>query len=75
MRDGVNINTNERTTPLVMPTEILSLPTRTCYVRLSGQYPITKLTMKLQKLGMNSNEVVTIISNLIAITRKVLGLR
>lgn len=75
MRDGVNINTNERTNSLVMPTEILSLPTRTCYVRLSGQYPITKLTMKLQKLSINSNKVITIVSNLIVMTRKVLGLR
>lgn len=48
MRDGVNINTIEHTKPLVMPTEILSLPTRTCYVKLAGNYPITRLSMKWQ---------------------------
>ena len=49
MRDGVNINTQERVKSLVMPTEILNLPTRTCFVRLCGEYPITKLSMNLQK--------------------------
>lgn len=49
MRDGVNINTQKHIEPLVMATEILNLPTRTCFVRLCGEYPITKLSMNLQK--------------------------
>ncbi|HJD59791.1 MAG TPA: type IV secretion system DNA-binding domain-containing protein [Rickettsia endosymbiont of Omalisus fontisbellaquei] len=48
VRDGVNLNTSERVVPLVLPTEILNLPTRTCYVKLAENYPITKLEMKLQ---------------------------
>ena len=49
VRDGVNINNNERVRQLVMPEEIKNLPNRTCFVRLAGNYPITKLTMEIQK--------------------------
>jgi type IV conjugative transfer system coupling protein TraD len=52
MRDGVNINSVERVRPLVMPTEILNLPTRTCYVKLAENFPITKLNMQLQTHGL-----------------------
>ncbi|WP_342259871.1 type IV secretion system DNA-binding domain-containing protein [Candidatus Tisiphia endosymbiont of Metellina segmentata] len=48
MRDGVNINNIERKKLLVMPSEIMNLPDLTCYVRLAGNIPITKLTMNLQ---------------------------
>ncbi|MCC8368956.1 MAG: type IV secretion system DNA-binding domain-containing protein, partial [Rickettsia endosymbiont of Oxypoda opaca] len=48
VRDGVNLNSSERIIPLVLPTEVLNLPTRTCYVKLAENYPITKLEMKLQ---------------------------
>ena len=51
MRDGVNINTVERTVPLVMATEIQDLPARTCYVKLAENYPVTRLSMKLQKVS------------------------
>ncbi|MCC8399451.1 MAG: type IV secretion system DNA-binding domain-containing protein [Rickettsia endosymbiont of Platyusa sonomae] len=47
-RDGVNINNVERKRLLVMPSEIMSLPDLTCYVKLAGNFPITKLTMNLQ---------------------------
>ncbi|MDG1437102.1 MAG: type IV secretion system DNA-binding domain-containing protein [Rickettsiaceae bacterium] len=48
MRDGVNINSSERIKRLVLPDEIKNLPTRTCFVKLCGNYPITKLKVDLQ---------------------------
>jgi type IV secretory pathway TraG/TraD family ATPase VirD4 len=33
---------------LVMPSEIMNLPDLTCYVKLAGNFPITKLPMNLQ---------------------------
>lgn len=50
MRDGVNINNIERKRLLILPSEIMTLPDLTCYVKLSGNFPITKLQMRLQKL-------------------------
>ncbi len=49
MRDGVNINNIQRKRLLVMPSEIMTLPDLTCYVKLAGNYPIIKLTMRLQR--------------------------
>ncbi|KJV69952.1 type IV secretion-system coupling DNA-binding domain protein [Orientia tsutsugamushi str. TA763] len=34
-----------------MPSEIMNLPDLTCYVKLAGNFPITKLTMQLQNLN------------------------
>ena len=48
MRDGVNMNHLERRKLLVMPSEIMNLPDLTCYVKLAGNFPITKLPMNLQ---------------------------
>ena len=48
MRDGVNMNNLEKRKLLVMPSEIMNLPDFTCYVKLVGNYPITKLQMNLQ---------------------------
>ena len=49
MRDGVNINTIERKNLLVMPTEIMNLPNLSCYAKLAGNWPITKIKLKYQK--------------------------
>jgi type IV conjugative transfer system coupling protein TraD len=43
MRDGVSINRVEREKPVVTCSEILRLDDLSCYVRLPGGYPITKL--------------------------------
>ncbi|MFP3034290.1 MAG: type IV secretion system DNA-binding domain-containing protein, partial [Candidatus Tisiphia sp.] len=48
MRDGVNMHHVERRKLLVMPSEIMNLPDLTCYVKLAGNFPITKLHMDLQ---------------------------
>lgn len=49
IRDGVNLNTVEKTDWLVMPTEIMNLNALSCYVKLFGSWPITKIDMKLNK--------------------------
>ncbi len=48
MRDGVNINNIEKKKLIVMPSEIMNLPNLTCYVKLAGNIPVTKLEMTLQ---------------------------
>ena len=48
MRDGVNINSQQKIKRLVLPDEVKNLKERTCYVKLCGNYPITKLEVKLQ---------------------------
>ncbi|CAK6517792.1 MAG: Type IV secretion-system coupling DNA-binding domain protein [Rickettsia helvetica] len=48
MRDGVNMHHVERRKLLVMPSEIMNLEDLTCYVKLAGNFPITKLQMNLQ---------------------------
>ena len=48
MRDGVNMNNLEKRKLLVMPSEIMNLPDLTCYVKLAGNVPITKLQINLQ---------------------------
>lgn len=48
MRDGVNMSHLEKRKLLVMPSEIMNLPDLTCYVKLAGNFPITKLQMNLQ---------------------------
>jgi type IV secretory pathway TraG/TraD family ATPase VirD4 len=51
MRDGVNINSAQRIKRLVLPDEIKNLNPRTCFVKLCGNYPITKLKVNLQAHG------------------------
>jgi type IV conjugative transfer system coupling protein TraD len=51
MRDGVNINSTKKIKRLVLPDEVKNLPERTCFVKLCGNYPITKLKVKLQTHG------------------------
>ncbi|EER20885.1 MULTISPECIES: type IV secretion system DNA-binding domain-containing protein [spotted fever group] len=48
IRDGVNINTIEQKKMQVLPAEIMSLPNLSCFVKLAGHYPISKLNMKWQ---------------------------
>lgn len=45
IRDGVNINTIEQKKQ-VLPAEIMSLPNLSCFVKLAGHYPISKLNMQ-----------------------------
>ncbi len=48
IRDGVNINSLIRMKRLVLPDEIKNLEPNSCFVKLCGNYPITKLKVDLQ---------------------------
>jgi type IV secretory pathway TraG/TraD family ATPase VirD4 len=48
MRDGVNINSAVKIKRLVLPDELKNLEPNHCFVKLCGNYPITKLRVKLQ---------------------------
>ena len=47
MRDGVSLNTLTKIEPLVIPSQITNLPLFSCYVKLSGNYPVTRIAMDL----------------------------
>lgn len=51
MRDGVNINSAEKIKRLVLPDEVKNLSARSCFVKLCGNYPITRLKIRLQTQG------------------------
>ena len=55
MRDGVNINTQERSKALVLSTEIMHLEDLSAFVKLQGHWPITKLNMSYKK-ARNANK-------------------
>ncbi len=48
IRDGVSLNQQTNTKPIVIPTEIQNLKDLEAYIKLPGNYPITKLKMKYQ---------------------------
>ena len=49
IRDGISIGKNRLTRPIVTYPEIMSMDALSCYVRLPGAYPITKLQLQYQK--------------------------
>ncbi|WP_058532909.1 type IV conjugative transfer system coupling protein TraD [Legionella saoudiensis] len=49
IRDGISLGKNRITRPLVTYPEIMNLAPLSCYLRLPGEFPITKLELKLQK--------------------------
>jgi type IV conjugative transfer system coupling protein TraD len=49
IRDGISLGKNRITRPLVTYPEIMDLDPLTCYLRLPGQFPITKLNLVYQK--------------------------
>ena len=51
MRDGVNINSTVKMQRLVLADELKNLEPNSCFVKLCGNYPITKLRVKLQAPG------------------------
>lgn len=48
IRDGISLSNQRVTRPIVTYPEILELEDLSCYVRLPGNYPITKLTLAHQ---------------------------
>ncbi len=51
MRDGVNISGQIRNRPVVSPTDIQSLKPNTAYVKLPGNYSISKVKIPIAKDG------------------------
>lgn len=49
IRDGISLGKNRVTRPLVTYPEIMDLDPLTCYLRLPGQFPITKLELRYEK--------------------------
>jgi type IV conjugative transfer system coupling protein TraD len=49
IRDGISLGKNRITRPLVTYPEIMGLNPLTCYLRLPGHYPITKLELLYKK--------------------------
>ena len=49
IRDGVNLNTVKYIKDLVLPSEFMRLPDLSCYAKLQGDWPATKLLMELHK--------------------------
>ncbi len=49
MRDGVSLSHHTRQKPLVLPTELGQLKDLECYVKLPGDWPVTKLLTIYQK--------------------------
>lgn len=49
IRDGISVGKNRITRPIVTSPEIMNLDALTCYLRLPGEYPVTKLKLKYEK--------------------------
>ncbi len=50
IRDGVSLNQQTHTKPIIIPTEIQNLKDLEAFIKLPGNYPITKLKMSYQHL-------------------------
>lgn len=46
VRDGISLGTQRIARPIVSYPEILELPNLACYVRLPGEYPVTRLDLQ-----------------------------
>ncbi|MCX7124202.1 MAG: type IV conjugative transfer system coupling protein TraD [Gammaproteobacteria bacterium] len=49
VRDGISIGRQKTKQPIVTYSEIMGLPDMQCFLRLSSNYPVTKLTLKYEK--------------------------
>lgn len=55
IRDGISLGKNRITRPLVTYPEIMDLAPLSCYLRLPGHHPITKLSLQHQKRKAKSS--------------------
>jgi type IV conjugative transfer system coupling protein TraD len=58
VRDGISLGKNRMTRLLVTYPEIMSLDPLTCYLRLPGQYSITRLTLNYQERAVTASAFV-----------------
>jgi hypothetical protein len=54
MRDGVSVNKNRITKPLVLPSELLSLPFGEGYFCMGGKFPIAKVNFTYEQFPSNN---------------------
>ena len=59
VRDGISLGNQRVNRPIVSYPEILELPNLTCFVRLPGSYPVTKLQLKHQKRDIAATALVS----------------
>lgn len=50
IRDGVSLNQTTRTRPLVLPTELANLESLHCYLKVAGNFPVTKIEMTYKEM-------------------------
>lgn len=55
IRDGISLGNQRITRPIVAYPEILELKDLTCFLRLPGDYPVTKLSIELASRGAVTN--------------------
>jgi type IV conjugative transfer system coupling protein TraD len=58
MRDGVSLAARNELRPIVLPTEIMSLPDLEGYLRLPQGFPISRFTIKPNKTPLSAKPVV-----------------
>ena len=49
IRDGISLGSQRMARPIVSYPQIMELPNLTCFIRLPGEYPVTKLALKLNQ--------------------------
>ncbi|MGC3903863.1 type IV secretion system DNA-binding domain-containing protein [Legionella pneumophila] len=59
IRDGISLGSQRVTRPIVSYPQILELKDLTCFVRLPGQYPVTRLELVHQKRPVHLQGFVT----------------
>ena len=50
IRDGVSLNQTTRTKALVMPTELANLESLHCYLKVAGNFPVTRIEMTYKNM-------------------------
>lgn len=49
MRDGVSLSETDKIEQIVLPSEIMNLKDLECYIKLPGNYPVSKTTVAISK--------------------------
>lgn len=58
MRDGVSLSSQKRKQPLINYTEIMKLPNLSAYLKLTQDFPVTKVAFKYLNLPINQSAFV-----------------
>ncbi|MBA3237177.1 MAG: type IV secretion system DNA-binding domain-containing protein [Parachlamydiaceae bacterium] len=56
-RDGVNLSTQTKSSPIVSPSKILLLPKNTAFIKLPRNYPIVTVKLKITKKLKKENQI------------------